>query len=507
MLWKKEIRCPALRLCVGMDGCFVKSATCEQEFSASQDRRSLVWIGTVILACIEIDGAEVNVVTREELYELVWSAPMIKVAAMFEVSGSYLARVCIELRVPRPARGYWAKSAVGKAPRRPVLPEALPGDPVVWSRADGFPIPAVPSPRHAPRPLIRRSARPVTGTHGLIRGARELFLASRKVEEESHLKPYKKLLVDVTASRSGLDKALGFANDLFNALESAGYRVMIAPPDARFQREYICEKEVLPKKDRRDHPYGYSSFWSPQRPTVVYVESVTFGLAIIEMTESVEMRYVNGKYIRESAYMPSKSRRYQDHSWTSTRDLPSGRLRLVVYAPSGGVTWSISFQETSARTLTQDIPQIVKSIEGEVAPMMARLQEAERQAEIRQQQWIAEEERRRQEEDRRRVAQSVKDSREQLEQVIQAWSEVVSLEQFFRGIEDRTKNLPESERQCALDRLRLAREFVGTQNPLDFFRAWQTPIERYVPLSQRRSTTQASGGDKDENDDLNDAGW
>ena len=66
------IRCPALRLCVGMDGCFAKSATCEQEFSASQDRRSLVWIGTVILACIEIDGAEVNVVTREELYDVAY---------------------------------------------------------------------------------------------------------------------------------------------------------------------------------------------------------------------------------------------------------------------------------------------------------------------------------------------------------------------------------------------------------------------------------------------------
>ena len=70
-----------------------------------------------------------NVITREELYELVWSTPMTKVAEKFEVSGSYLARVCTELRVPRPERGYWAKLAVGKAPQRPALPEPLPGDP------------------------------------------------------------------------------------------------------------------------------------------------------------------------------------------------------------------------------------------------------------------------------------------------------------------------------------------------------------------------------------------
>jgi hypothetical protein len=429
---------------------------------------------------------ETNVITREELYELVWSTPMIKVAEKFDVSGSYLALVCTALRVPRPERGYWAKLAVGKAPERPALPEPQPGHPIVWSRTDEFTAPAVPRPRPTPRPRIPRLAQPVTGIHGLIRGAKEHFLASRKVDDDDHLKPYKKLLVDVTASRSGLDKALGFANDLFNALESAGHRVVIAPPDAQFGRERIHEKEVPPKKERRDDPYGYDRLWSPYRPTVAYVDSVAFGLAVIEMTESVEMRYVNGKYIRESQYVPPKSsRRHLDHTWTSTRDLPSGRLRLVVYAPYRSVSWLMSFQETKPRTLSQDISQIVQSIEGEVAPMIEKLREAERRAEIWRQERLAEEERLRQEEDRRRVAQSEKDSRDQLEQVIQSWSKVVSLEQFFRGVEDRAQTLPEAERQGVLERLQLAREFVGTQDPLDFIRGWKTPLERYVPLSQR----------------------
>ena len=209
-----------------------------------------------------------NVITREDLYELVWSTPMIKVAEKFEVSGSYLARVCTELRVPRPERGYWAKLAVGKAPQRPALPEPLPGDPIVWSRTDALPAPAVPKPRPAPSPRVPRLARPVTGTHGLIRGAKEHFLASRKIDDAEHLKPYKKLLVDITVSRSGLDKALALANDLFNALESAGHRVVIAPPDAQFRRERVQEKEDPPKKDPRHDPYGYDRLWSPDRPTV-----------------------------------------------------------------------------------------------------------------------------------------------------------------------------------------------------------------------------------------------
>ena len=65
----------------------------------------------------------------------------------------------------------------------------------------------------------------------------------------------------------------------------------------------------------------------------------------------------------------------------------------------------------------------------------------------------------------------MKESRDQLEQVIQAWSKVISLEQFFQGIEHRAQHLPEPERRDVLDRLQLAREFVGTQNPLGFSRA------------------------------------
>jgi len=79
-------------------------------------------------------------VSREELYELVWSMSMTKVAENFSVSGSYMARVCSLLRVPRPERGYWAKLEVGKAPARPELPEALPGDQLLWPQEGDAPI-------------------------------------------------------------------------------------------------------------------------------------------------------------------------------------------------------------------------------------------------------------------------------------------------------------------------------------------------------------------------------
>jgi len=67
-------------------------------------------------------------VSRQALFEEVWAEPMLKVAARYGVSSSFLGRVCERLNVPRPGRGYWAQLEVGKAPAKPALPDPRPGD-------------------------------------------------------------------------------------------------------------------------------------------------------------------------------------------------------------------------------------------------------------------------------------------------------------------------------------------------------------------------------------------
>ena len=53
-------------------------------------------------------------VSREELYRLVWTEPMTKVAPRFGLSDVGLAKVCRKHQIPRPPVGYWAKAGVGK---------------------------------------------------------------------------------------------------------------------------------------------------------------------------------------------------------------------------------------------------------------------------------------------------------------------------------------------------------------------------------------------------------
>jgi hypothetical protein len=64
----------------------------------------------------------VHTVSREELYEQVWSQPMTKVAAKYGVTGTALKKVCDRHKIPTPERGYWAKLEHGELARmRPLL--------------------------------------------------------------------------------------------------------------------------------------------------------------------------------------------------------------------------------------------------------------------------------------------------------------------------------------------------------------------------------------------------
>ncbi len=62
--------------------------------------------------------------TREELYNAVWTAPMSRLAEDYGISGNGLAKICDREDIPYPPRGYWAKHAVGKEPKRTPLPKS-----------------------------------------------------------------------------------------------------------------------------------------------------------------------------------------------------------------------------------------------------------------------------------------------------------------------------------------------------------------------------------------------
>lgn len=64
---------------------------------------------------------------RQELLDLVWSAPTSTVAKQLGISDVGLAKACRRADLLLPPRGYWAKLAAGKQVRKPRMPARGPG--------------------------------------------------------------------------------------------------------------------------------------------------------------------------------------------------------------------------------------------------------------------------------------------------------------------------------------------------------------------------------------------
>lgn len=417
-------------------------------------------------------------VSREDLYERVWTIPINHLAAEYGVSGSYLARVCTALSVPRPPVGYWQKKAVGKDKARPPLPEAQPGDQLNWSSDVPLAKP-VAQPRQTARRRTAKADAQTEGIHALLRSTEALFRKTRKIDDHEFLRPYKLLLPDIVTSEACLPKALEYANALYSALGRQGHRVMLSPTDQAMRRASIEEREK-PRKDKKYGRYGYGTIWSPYRPTVTFIGRVPIGLTITEMTERVTLRYLKGKYLREDSDAVRSAKSWHlANSWTHEQDVPSGRFRVVAYSPHPGVDWQTSWEESSTRTLVGLIPEIIRKLSDVSVELVQKEIEANEAAARRKRESEELQERWRREEDQRKVAAAKEAAQKQLSQIIQQWSAAMTIEGFFREAEARIVNAPPDRQVQLSERLALARSMIGTLDPLDFLGGWIAPDERY----------------------------
>src|ERR1700742_3405000 len=100
---------------------------------------------------------------------------MTTVAQRYNVSSNYLARVCEQLKVPRPGRGYWQQLAAGQKIERDPLPEPDPGDELAWRRGadSGYAARSIETPVFSGLGERKRRREQRPKVHPLLVGVRE----------------------------------------------------------------------------------------------------------------------------------------------------------------------------------------------------------------------------------------------------------------------------------------------------------------------------------------------
>lgn len=159
-----------------------------------------------------------------DIYCRVWERPARMVAREFGISGTRLKKICKELGVPTPPRGYWAKIEAGKAVMRAPLPDAA-------TRQVMYCHPRAKKYRDAPPPDLGHRLRQikkeeefcptpiVTYVDGPLRAACVQAISERLFFQKQNC-----IFDAISTSRGRRHRALAIADALVEALRQRGFK-------------------------------------------------------------------------------------------------------------------------------------------------------------------------------------------------------------------------------------------------------------------------------------------
>jgi hypothetical protein len=348
--------------------------------------------------------AEPKRLTREELYEQVWSEPLVQLAKKFGISDVALAKRCRRMRIPLPGLGYWAKKQHGKPVRRAPLPK-LPANatstefvmrekPVVGD---------APEPPHGPVADQQRFeslaenrivvADVLADPHPLI-AKTVAALRRAKPNHQGYLIPTVPAL-NVNVSLDGADRAMCILDALLKALDARGY-----------------ETTIHPARSDETRPATVVKIGGDEVPI-----SLTERIDVVERPDLVPPR------------QPTRPRRASHWDAIYAPSPPEPRRELVA---SGQYTLRIDISYISCRRAWTDgkqqrLEQILNSIVVGLVVAAEKLREHRLEREKREREW-REAEARRIEEERRRELEAGRIRA--LDRVLTAWRDSRDIREY-----------------------------------------------------------------------------
>ena len=360
-------------------------------------------------------------ITREELYEVVWSESLMHAAERYGVTDVAVAKWCRKLDVPKPGRGYWQKVKAGRPPKKPPLPKAA-KDQVTWVHRPRVQEMALTAPSGLPIRPPGSDQLPETITvgdeledpHLLVLKTQSALSRGRK-DEYGFRQPRrgsKSLSIEVTDEQ--VDRALRIADALIKTLEGA------------------------------DHEVGFGSR--------VTIDGQVVSFSLVEKLARTERQPTAKERRKETWWSHRRPMKYYRYSG-------SGKLSLVVDNPSRLLSRR-RISDTKSKPLETRLIDFIEKLLWDAAHRKRERLEAEERERRR-----AEEELRRREAEERRYRELQR--RAYLEMMVERWSRAAAIRRFADAAESAFAGM-DGERPTADDSASLewARWYADELDPL-----------------------------------------
>ncbi|MCJ2876700.1 UNVERIFIED_ORG: hypothetical protein QE446_000967 [Rhizobium sp. SORGH_AS260] len=378
--------------------------------------------------------------SREELYALVWSTPMQKLAETYGLSDRGLAKTCQRYLVPVPSRGYWAKVDAGQtvkqtplraventalhtvhigarpvSTRSPYLAQVLEtalreiedeNKRVCQPSADESTPPVQPNPQNSPRISASKAEPSVRMESGKLRSEVQSFLAElrgREIDRDGYVS-----LKGAKVTPKDVPRVGAILNSLCAELEPYGFAFAATSTMLGFEKDGTTLRFAIDAPRKRQVEISRSGW---QRFTYAHV----------------------------------------------------GRLRLHFYGPSAGV--KTEWCDTDAKTIEAHLAKIVENYR--IAHVAARendernRQEAARRAHMASRRKMAEQ-RAKRESDRLSFLQSIANARREADDLRDTISSVPYCEDlpadYRRMLEWARKRLMQLEEQTRVEAIQTSLE-------------------------------------------------
>lgn len=249
-------------------------------------------IELLLFIAVLLSMMDIKRLTRKELYEEVWSEPIVKLARKYGFSDVWLARICKKNNIPRPPRGYWARVQSGQRVPKTPLPKgddkkiiAIITHDLTQTRER-----IIANRNRSSKKLLRsiviqsNPAHP----HPLVSGSARI-LESADPDTTGIVHPHHGCL-DVHVSKDCLSRALNVMDSVIKSLTAMGFEVFISGNKTAVSKDGVSfSMSLYEEMDRRrrlkaaDHNLeGYYRFGYNQYDKRAY-PSGRLALSIVEL--------------------------------------------------------------------------------------------------------------------------------------------------------------------------------------------------------------------------------